>query len=180
MQSNTDVQDVLVLEPDPLCGAMIAQTAGAVFPSARIHCETLPAEAAAVLAERQVSLFIVTLRRFDFDILTLLGVWAEHDTNCTRVLVITPDATSSAVAALQSLPIHGIVDLRQTDFQELERAFRTVAGGATYWSRSALAPADRCSNGVRRAGGVETFRRTRVDGPGIVPRWRRRFDPPVS
>ncbi len=136
MSPKTDVQEVLILEPEPLCGAVIAQTAGIVFPGANVHLETEPAMAAAILAERPIGMFIVALRGFDLDILTLLGVWAEHDANRARVLVITPDANSAALMAIRTLPIAGVYDSSNSDLPELEFAFRAIARGASYWSSS--------------------------------------------
>ena len=177
MQSNTDVQHVLILEPDPLRGTMIAQSVRSALPSARVQLESVPGNAAAVLAENDVALFIVTLHGFDLDILTLLGVWAEHDVRRTRVLIVTPDANSSAIAALGSLPIHGIVDLRQADFQELERAFRLVLRGDNYRSRSSMSEvAVPC---VVRYGLAETCR-LQIDLPEVAKRFHRRFRPPLS
>lgn len=154
---------------------MIAQSAKTALPDASVHLESVPANAAALLADRDIALFVVTLHGFDLDILTLLGVWAEHDPRRTRVLVITPDANSSAIAALASLPIHGIVDLRQSDFQELERAFRVVLAGATYRSRSAMikgAPLE-----VIRCGETDPSR-VQIDLPEVARRFHRRFEPP--
>lgn len=175
MQSKPVLQNVLILEPDPLRGAMIAQSAKAALPGASVHLESVPAEAAAILAEQDVALFIVTLHGFDLDILTLLGVWAEHAPRRTRVLVVTPDANSSAIMALGSLPIHGIVDLRQTDFQELERAFRVVLSGATYRSRSAMAKWPALE--VIRCGSLVPSS-IKVDLPEVTRRFHRRFEPP--
>src|SRR5690348_3564093 len=107
MATNTELQRVLVLDPDRLCGAMIAQTARQVFQSSQVEYEAEPAVAAVRLAEEQIDLFLVAVRGFDLDILTLLGVWAEHDPRRTRVLVIAPQANCSAMMALRSLPISG-------------------------------------------------------------------------
>lgn len=136
MSPKPDVQEVLILEPEPLCGAVIAQTAAAVFRRARVHRESDPSAAAIVMAQRQIEIFIVAMRGFDLDVLTLLGVWAVHDADRTRVLVVTPDANSAALMAIRTLPIAGVYDSRNSDLAELEFAFRAIARGSSYWSRS--------------------------------------------
>ena len=184
MSPKADVQEVLVLEPEPLCGAVIAQTARTVFPGARVHRETEPSAAAIVLAERPIGLFIVAMRGFDLDVLTLLGVWAEHDASRTRVLVVTPDANSAALMAIRSLPIAGVYDSRSSDLTELEDAFRAVARGCGYWSRSVRQT-------IKAIAGTELtpieviddetfiFRRAKAHFRHTRPnRWRNRSNPP--
>jgi DNA-binding NarL/FixJ family response regulator len=134
------VQYALVLDPDRLCGAMITQTVRGVFPAARVQNESDPAVAAVRLAEGGIDLLVVAVRTFDLDIITLLGVWAEHDVDRTRVLLIAPQANSSAVQALQSLPIHGVFDSTHGDLRELEIACRLVGHGGRYFSDSIAAP----------------------------------------
>jgi DNA-binding NarL/FixJ family response regulator len=133
------VQHVLVLDPDRLCGAMITQTVRGVFPAARVQNESDPAVAAIRLAEGGINLLVVAVRTFDLDIITLLGVWAEHDVDHTRVLLIAPQGNSSAMLALQSLPIHGVFDSTHGDLRELEIACRLVGHGGRYFSETAPA-----------------------------------------
>jgi DNA-binding NarL/FixJ family response regulator len=133
------VQHALVLDPDRLCGAMITQTVRGVFPAACVQNESDPAIAAVRLADGGIDLLVVAVRTFDLDIITLLGVWAEHDADHTRVLLIAPQGNSSAMLALQSLPIHGIFDSTHGDLRELEIACRLVGRGGRYFSESAPA-----------------------------------------
>ncbi len=140
MSPKTDLKEILVLEPDRLRGAVVARAVSKTFPTARVYCESEPALAAKMLAERDVELFVVALRGFDLDILTLLGVWAEHAVGHTRVLVMTPDVHSTAVTALRSLPVTGVFDSSSSDLRELEFACRTVASGATYWCNRFVEP----------------------------------------
>jgi hypothetical protein len=131
-----EVHEILVLEPDRLRGAVIARTTSRLFPSARVYCESDPSVAAVLLAEHAIELFIVAVRGFDLDIVTLLGVWAEHNVGETRVLLMTPDPQSNVLTALRSLPINGVFDSSCSDLRELEFACVAVASGATYVSRS--------------------------------------------
>jgi DNA-binding NarL/FixJ family response regulator len=136
MASNSNSHRVLVLDPDRLCGAMIVETVRRVFPGSRVDCESEPAAAAGFLAEGTFDLFVVAVRGFDLDIITLLGVWAEHDAERTRVLVVAPQPNCSAILALQTLPIHGVFDSSQGDLRELEVACRLVDRGGTYFSQT--------------------------------------------
>jgi DNA-binding NarL/FixJ family response regulator len=129
-----DVREILVLETDRLCGAVLVQAAKRVFPAAKLHSESEPAVAAVLLADHPIDLFIVAVRGFDLDIITLLGVWAEHDTKRTRVLVVTPNASSHAIVALRGLPIAGIFDSSWSDLKDLEFAMSAVGGGKPYFS----------------------------------------------
>ena len=131
----TELQAILVLEPDRLRGAVVARAVSRMFSSARVYCESQPATAARILAEEDIDLLIVAIRGFDLDILTLLGVWAEHGVGSTRVLVMTSDMESAALSALRSLPITGVYDSRTGNLEELEFACRAVASGNTYWHR---------------------------------------------
>jgi DNA-binding NarL/FixJ family response regulator len=98
-------------------------------------------------------LFVVAVRGFDLDTVTLLGAWADHGSPQTRVLVMTPDVHCGAVTALRSLPITGVFDSSSSDLRELEFACRAVASGAKYWcpkvaEASASNPAPRRSPGL--------------------------------
>ena len=135
MSPNSELQPILVLEPDRLRAAIVARAVSRVFAGARVYCESDTGVAAKILAEQDIGLFIVGLRGFDLDILTLLGVWAEQAAARTRVLIMTPHIASTAVMALRTLPITGIFDSSSGDLRELEFACRTVASGETYWCR---------------------------------------------
>lgn len=138
MPLKPDVQEILVLETDPLCAVVIAEYTSSVFPGARIHCESDPAVAAVVLADRPVDLFIVAVRGLDLDVITLLGVWAGHDVERTKVLVVTPQLTSASLKAVCTLPIAGLLDWSCAELAELQVALRRIANGSTYWSRSVV------------------------------------------
>lgn len=128
-------REVLILEPDRLCAAVITRCAGDALPKATIHCVSEPAEAAKLLAKGTIRLFIAGIRGFDLDILTLLGVWAEHEAANTRVLVVTPEVNSTAVVALKALPLSGIFDSGTNNLRELEFAIRIVATGGLYFAQ---------------------------------------------
>lgn len=135
MSSSPHVQEILILEPDRLCAAVLANSVHTVFPDVILHCEADPNLAAVALAERQIDLFVATLRGFDLDIMTLLGVWADQKPRRTRVLVVTPNADSVPLAAVRALPISGIFHWNEGDLGELESALRIIASGSSYWSR---------------------------------------------
>ncbi|HVU32301.1 MAG TPA: hypothetical protein VHE61_02630 [Opitutaceae bacterium] len=140
MQPRPEIQEILILEPDRMCAAVLARTAEQVFPDAQIQSEMDPSMAAAALADRTIDLFVVTVRSFDLDIITLLGVWADQPTRGTRVLVVTPNGNSAPLAAVRMLPISGIFDWGRGDLCELEFALRVVATGSNYWSRAVRKP----------------------------------------
>jgi DNA-binding NarL/FixJ family response regulator len=188
MAEKTELQHVLVLDPDRLCGAMIAQTARRVFPDADVDYESEPAVAAVRLAERPVDFLIVAVRGFDLDILTLLGVWAEHNVQHTRVLVVAPQANCSALLALQTLPINGIFDSTHGDLAELEVACRAIADGQAYWSSTVRARMEKPQAATKVIASPAPLRRAppergmaylRVDMPcerpvnSNIPLWRR-------
>ena len=118
---------------------MLAESLGRTFRGATIHAEGNPAVAAEILTERGVGLFVVAVRGFDLDAITLLGVWAEHQSHCVPALVVTPDIDSTAMLALRALPIPGIFDSSCGDIREFEDACATVACGLPYRSRTARA-----------------------------------------
>jgi len=128
-----DVREILVLETDRLRGTVIARTISRVFPTARVYTEHKTNSAAQVLAECQIDLFVVALRGFDLDVLTLLGVWAQHATPQTRLMIMTPDVNCAAMRAAASLPIAAVFDCSRGDLRELEFACRAVASGRPYW-----------------------------------------------
>ena len=138
---NIQLQEILVLDPDRLRGAVVARSVSKTFPAARVYCESEPSVAASILAQHDIELFLVAVRGFDLDILTLLGVCATHNQGRTRVLVMTPEPHSTALDALRSLPITGVFDSRSSNLRELERACRLIANGFTYRSRSLLGDA---------------------------------------
>lgn len=121
-----------MLEPDRLCGAIVSQTVSRLYPQARVHCETEPSVAAVLLAERAIDLFIVALRGFDLDVITLLGVWADHDAHYTRVLVVTPHANCAALRTIEGLPILGVFDSSRGDLHDLETACVAVVNGCRF------------------------------------------------
>lgn len=129
MSPKTLIREILVLESDRLCGAVISRTLRGTFPDARVHCKNDIATAAETLSRGDVDLFVVTIRGFDLDVLTLLGVWAEHQAERTRVLVITPNANSSAMAALRGLPISGVFDSSCRSMRDLEALCCAIANG---------------------------------------------------
>jgi DNA-binding NarL/FixJ family response regulator len=177
MQSKTEVQEILVLEPDRLCGAIVAQTVSRLFPNARVHCETEPSVAAVLLAEHAIDLFIVALRGFDLDVITLLGVWADHDANYTRVLIVTPDVNSAALRTIERLPVMGVFDSSRGDLRDLEDACRAVASGHCFprCGRD-VAPGNAADDSTTDAAFNDAVR-VDVPNPGrpvnsSVPRWR--------
>lgn len=135
MPWENNVHEVLILEPSRLRGAMLAQSARAALPGARVYCESEPAAAAVTLSERPVGLFVVAVSGRKLDTATLLRAWADCDVRRTRVLVVTPQAQSTALAALGSLPVTGIFDSSCGDLREFEFALRAVSRGVAYWSR---------------------------------------------
>lgn len=134
MPPKKEVRHILVLESDRVCAAQLTRTASSVFPQAHVQHETEPAAAAVYLAQQEVDFFIPVLRDFDLDLITLLGVWAEHDADRTRTLVVTPNSNSAAVAAARALPICGVFEIGAGDLREFEWACRVIAGGGAYWS----------------------------------------------
>lgn len=128
-----EVREILVLETDRLRGAVVARTLSRVFPHARVYSEHLTTVAAKVLADNPIDLFVVAVRGFDLDVLTLLGVWAQHAEPQTRLLVMTPDVNSAAMKAIQTLPVAAVFDCSHANLRELEFACRAVASGKPYW-----------------------------------------------
>jgi DNA-binding NarL/FixJ family response regulator len=155
MSQKLDLQEILVLETDVEQGAVVARLISRLFPAARVYCESTPTRAAAVLSEGTIDLFVVAVRGFDIDVLTLLGAWADHGSSCTRVVVMSPDLRSNAVAALRCLPIQGWVNATAA-IEELEVACRSVAKGGTY-SSLATAGSRRMAEGPLPASDSEDF-----------------------
>lgn len=170
-RGTSEITEILVLETDRLRGAVIARTVSRVFPTARIYAEHLTSEAAQVLAGRRIDLFLVALRGFDLDVLTLLGVWAQHADERTRLLVMSPDVNCAAMRAVRTLPISAVFDSSRADLRELEFACRAVAAGRPYWC-----PALAMANAGASADSAPPFvpsRLTRRDPPSAD---RSRFD----
>lgn len=131
------INEILLLEPDGLCRTLLAESLGRTFPGARIHAEREPVKAAEILTDHGVDLFVVAVRGFDLDAITLLGVWAEHQSERVPVLVVTPDVDSTAMLALRDLPITGVLDSSCSDLREFVAACLAVSCGVRYRSRSA-------------------------------------------
>lgn len=138
MSSPSDIQQILVLDADRLCGAVLARTVSTIFPSARVYCESAPNVAASLLAEESIDFLVVSVRGFDLDVITLLSVWSEREAPRAPVLVVTPDAGSTAVVAVRTLPVGGIFDSSSSDLREFEAACHLVASGSVYLSPAAL------------------------------------------
>jgi DNA-binding NarL/FixJ family response regulator len=137
MPPHRRINEILLLDPDGLCRALLAESLGRTFPGARIHAEREPAKAAEILTDHGVDLFVVAVRGFDLDAITLLGVWAEHQAERVPVLVVTPDVDSTAMLALRDLPITGVLDSSCSDLGEFATACAAVARRLSYRSRSA-------------------------------------------
>lgn len=183
MAANSQILRVLVLDTDRLCGAMITETVRNEYPTSQVDYEADPATAAASLTEGTIDLMVVAVRGFDLDVITLLGVWAEHDVDRTRVLVIAPTGNSSALLALQTLPIHGVFDSAQGDLHELELACRVVGRGGTYFSKTVRLKMERSARARSSARHLTADQRAMIDlqvpmpttrlENTNVPKWRR-------
>ena len=120
-----------MLEPDRARNTRLGRSLSRLFPTARVYCEHSAVDAARVLAERRLDLFIVALPAFDFDILTLLAVWADHRVGSPRVLVIASEGTRRLLAAMRALPMASVVDSRAFRAAAAEIVSRALDRGET-------------------------------------------------
>lgn len=136
MTTKSDPQQVLILEPDRLRAATIYGALDAAFPSAVVRMTTDPQCAAAKLTESSTGLFVVAVRGFDLDVITLLTLVGERKPKTTTVLVVTNEVNVKLLRTLLHIPVGGVFDCFDGDIRELEFACRVVASGGSYWSRS--------------------------------------------
>ncbi|WP_146180355.1 hypothetical protein [Opitutus sp. ER46] len=132
MASEYQLQRILVLERNKARGAKLARALSRAFPSARVYCEADPACGASVLASGGIELLIACVHGFEFDVLTLLGVWTSNEAAGPRVLVLASEPSAATLTAVQSLPISGLLDLGRAKLKDIEAACRAIAAGSPY------------------------------------------------
>ncbi len=132
---NPSVCDVLILKADRLCAETLRQRTLQVFPAANIRIVASIERATRLLEAARVDLLVAGTEPVrDGDLLDFISACAASRTHARAVLVVTTQCEDRVLAALRTLPIHGVLDSSIDPPEQFVTALNLIAGGGRYWS----------------------------------------------
>jgi DNA-binding NarL/FixJ family response regulator len=128
-------RDVVILKADRLCADTLRQIVLRVFPSAHIRIVASVERLGRLLTTAPTDLLLAGTEPVrDGDLLDFLSTFSAHHHPARQVLVVASHCEDRVLAALRTLPVHGVFDSACDPPDQLLVALRMVVNGARYWS----------------------------------------------
>ncbi len=138
IQRPCELRSIVILKADRVYAQALRHLAAEVLPDSTIQIASSVAEATDLIQSRPVDLLLTGVESsIHGNVIDFLAVCAKRPALARRVFVLTTHRENRLLAALRSLPIHGLFDAANDNPDNFVPALRTVATGGRYWSPSA-------------------------------------------